>query len=236
MQALSLGSFRPNRKRRPMNWYERLVTRSFSKLIYNCWRKGHKRGTSPATLSLHWFGHEMLKSPTDLWVYQEMISELRPDWIIESGTYRGGSALYLASLLDLLGHGQIATIDPHDYEGRPQHPRIHYLKGSSTDPAIVAQVHQLVRNDRCLVILDGDHSRDHVLNELTIYRELVRTGDYLIVEDSCVNGHPVFRRHGPGPMEAIRSFLANDPNFQPDFEMERFLLTQNPSGFLKRVA
>lgn len=236
MQTIPQGSFRPNRIRRPMTWYEQFVTRSFTKLIFNCWRKGKKRGTSPATLSLHWFGHELLKSPTDLWVYQEMISELRPDWIIEAGTYRGGSALYLASLLDLLGHGQIATIDPFEYEGRPKHDRIHYLKGSSIDDSIVNQVQRLVGKSRCLVILDGDHARDHVIQELNIYRQFIHPSDYLIVEDSCVNGNPVFRRHGPGPMEAIESFLKEDGCFRSDPEMERFLLTLNPRGFLKRVA
>ncbi len=219
-----------------MTWYERLVTRSFTKLTYDCWRKGHKRGTSPGALSLHWFGHEMLKSPNDLWVYQEIIAELKPDWIIESGTYRGGSALYLASILDLLGHGQVLTIDPHDYDHRPEHPRIHYLKGSSTDATIVDSVKDFVSRQRCLVILDGDHSRDHVLNELELYQQFVGPGDYMIVEDSCVNGHPVFRRHGPGPMEAIQSFLQSTDHFEPDTQRERFLFTQNPNGFLKRVA
>ncbi|MCC7338681.1 MAG: class I SAM-dependent methyltransferase [Pirellulaceae bacterium] len=233
--SLPVGKFRPKSQRRSMKLKERLITRAFTKLYYDCWRKGHKTGTSPATLSLHWFGHEMLKCPMDLWVYQEIISERRPDWIVECGTYRGGSALYMASLLDLLGHGRIATIDPNDYERRPEHPRIHYVKGSSTDTAIVDQIRTMVDGQRCLVILDSDHARDHVRQELDLYCEMVHVGDYLIVEDSCVNSHPVYRRHGPGPMEALRDFLTHDSRFIVDRERERFLLTMNPSGYLKRI-
>lgn len=236
MSVITTGAFRPNRQRRTMTWYERMVTWAFTKLFYNCWRKGERRGTSPATLSLHWFGHQMIKCPTDLWVYQEIVTEMRPDWIVECGTFRGGTSLYLASLLDLLGHGQLVSVDYEHYEGRPQHDRIEYLLGSSTAPAIFRQVKERVAGGRCLVILDSDHSKDHVLEELQLYSELVHPGDYLIVEDSCVNGNPVFRRHGPGPMEAIHEFLKTNDCFTPDPEMERFLLTHNPSGYLKRSA
>ncbi len=236
VDRLPVKDFRPNRARRKMTWYERLVTRMFNKLYYDCWRRGHKRGTSPGTLSLHWFGHEMIKCPMDLWVYEELITEMKPDWVIETGTYRGGSALYLASILTMLGHGNVVTIDPYDYEGRPEHPRIRYLKGSSTDHDIQDQLTKLVGDGKCLVILDSDHSQEHVAQELQCFSRFVNEGGYLIVEDTNVNGHPVYRKHGPGPMEAVRDFLAKDARFKPDDRMERFLLTQNPRGYLRREA
>ncbi len=236
MQTLEVKGFRPNKVRRRMTIYESIVTRLFTKLFYDCWRRGQKRGTSPSTLSLHWFGHELLKCPLDLWTYQEILCEHRPEFIIETGTYRGGSALYLATLLDALGNGKIITVDPHQYEHRPSHPRIEYLQGSSTDTKIVDRVRSTVNNMPCLVILDSDHSYEHVLNELRLYREFVQPGDYIIVEDSIVNGHPAFPKHGPGPMEAIKEFLKEDQRFQSDSTRERFLLTMNPRGFLKRIA
>src|SRR4029079_1411857 len=87
-----------------------------------------------------WLGHRVLKCPLDLWIYQEILHELRPDLIVETGTYLGGSALFLASICDLLGHGEILTIDLDWREGRPQHPRITYLTGPSTSRAILRQV------------------------------------------------------------------------------------------------
>jgi cephalosporin hydroxylase len=137
-------------------------------------------------------------------------------------------------VLDQIGHGQVITIDIEDRSGRPQHPRITYLTGSSTDPLIVGQVKQRVRNSRVMAILDSDHREPHVLNELTIYSELVHPGDYLIVEDTSVNGHPTFPGFGPGPMEAVEKFLARTDDFVIDERCERFLMTLHPRGYLKR--
>ena len=183
-----------------------------------------------------WMGTEVLKCPLDLWIYQELLHELRPDLIVETGTAFGGSAAYLASLCDLQGHGRIVTIDAKEREGRPTHPRITYLTGRSTDAGIVAQVEAMVRpGDRVLVLLDSDHSERNVLAELRTYHGLVSVGSYCVVEDSNVNGHPVAREHGPGPMEAIRAFLRENEAFEIDREREKFFLTFNPSGFLKRI-
>ena len=86
-----------------------------------------------------------------------------------------------------------------------------------------------------MVILDSDHSEDHVTKELEKYHSLVTKGNYLVVEDSNVNGHPVWPQHGPGPMEAILKFIKNNPQFQVDKARERHLVTFNPMGYLKRI-
>ena len=86
------------------------------------------------------------------------------------------------------------------------------------------------------MILDSDHSRDHVLDELRLYSRFVTPGGYLVVEDTNVNGHPVFPEHGPGPMEAVEEFLAESDEFEIDLAREKFFLTFNPRGFLRKSA
>src|SRR5215210_8117062 len=105
-----------------------------------------------------WLGHRVLKCPLDLWCYQEILYDVRPALIIETGTYQGGSALFLASICDLLGKGEVLTIDVDRRDDRPQHPRISYLTGSSTSNAILRRVRRKVKGtSRVLVILDSGH-------------------------------------------------------------------------------
>jgi cephalosporin hydroxylase len=185
----------------------------------------------------YWLGVPTQKCPLDLWIYQELLFEQRPDLILETGTAHGGSALYLASVCDLLGRGEIVTVDVYPIEGRPAHHRITYLTGSSTAPEVVTELERLAESRECvLVILDSDHSRDHVLAELHTYSRFVRPGGYLVVEDTNVNGHPVYEEHGAGPMEAVNAFLAETDEFEVDTAREKFFLTFNPSGFLRKRA
>lgn len=182
-------------------------------------------------------GVPALKCPFDLWVYQEIISELRPNLIIESGTYLGGSALFMASICDQLGHGHVFSMDKTMIEGRPEHPRICYWHGSSVDPETLQAVESLVASgDPVMVVLDSDHHKDHVLREIQIYSRFVSLGSYLIVEDTNINGHPVWPDFGPGPMEAVDEFMKNTDQFILDRSREKFYLTFNPGGYLKRVA
>jgi cephalosporin hydroxylase len=183
-----------------------------------------------------WMGVPLLKLPLDLWIYQEIIYETRPTVIVETGTNKGGSALYFANLLDLLGSGKVISVDViSPPEGAPQHPRIEYLLGSSTDPQILTQIRSRIRKeDRVMVVLDSDHSAAHVRRELELYSPLVSPGCYLVVEDTNVNGHPVFRSHGPGPMEALQDFLAGNQEFSSDLAREKFAITFSPRGWLRR--
>lgn len=183
-----------------------------------------------------WMGYPVLKTPADLWIYQELLFEIKPDLVIETGTYASGTTLYLAHLMDIIGKGRVVSIDTTRQPIRAQHSRITYIEGSSSDPAIAhaAGTHR-VEGGSCLVILDSDHTKDHVAREMMLFAPLVSHGSYLIVEDSNVNGHPVYPSFGPGPYEAIEEFLAKTPAFQPDPSRQKFLVSWNPRGYLRRV-
>ena len=232
--ARQVGPFRPSWAEPALNDEERRVVDRFHDIYYSKLDEG--RGLH--TIVLSWMGHEMLKCPLDLWVYQELIVASRPDVILETGTYRGGSALFLADICDLVGHGDVVTIDvdaSHE-AGRPRHPRITYLIGSSTAPDILARTERILGGrTNVMVVLDSDHRRDHVLEELRSYCQFVPVGGYLIVEDTNVNGHPTYPDFGPGPWEAVDAFLAENDRFTADRTRERFILTMNPRGFLRRV-
>lgn len=176
------------------------------------------------------------KYPTDLFIYQEIISETKPDLLIEAGTFKGGSAYYFASLFDLLGRGRVMTVDIQDRPGRPKHPRIEYLLMSSTSDEALLRIKSAIQpNDRVMVSLDSDHSAEHVFRELQLYAPLVSKGCYLVVEDTNINGHPVYSSFGPGSMEALEKFMANNQDFVIDHSREKFKLTVAPSGYLRRV-
>jgi cephalosporin hydroxylase len=189
-----------------------------------------------------WLGVQIGKAPYDTWVYQQIIYETKPDVLIEAGTFVGGSALYFASVFDLVKRGRVLTIDVDAYPGRPQHERITYLLGSSTSDAIFQQVKNSIRpGQRVMVSLDSDHHKDHVLKELKLYSGLVTPGNYLVVEDTDLNGHPVYASFDgsgprtPGPMEAVEEFLKNNSEFIQDRSREEHGLTLFPGGWLKRV-
>ncbi len=162
-----------------------------------------------------WMGHQVLKCPLDLWQYQEILHDLRPDLIVETGTAFGGSALFLAHALDLLGTGRVITIDLEPRSGRPEHERITYVAGSSIDPQVTQSIADAAATAKTvMVILDSDHRRDHVLAELRTLGPLVTPGSFLIVEDTNLNGHPVEPHYGPGPMEAVNTFLSERGDFE----------------------
>lgn len=210
---------------------QREIVHAFHRLYYDSYIVGE---TWQQTF---WLGSRALKCPLDLWVYQEIIHEQRPDVIIETGTAEGGSALFLASVCELLGGGRVITIDIHEpTKSRPEHPRITYVIGSSIDPAVVSTVEASIDADaKVMVILDSDHSKDHVVAELHAYSRLVTSGSYLVVEDTNLNGHPVEVDFGPGPMEAVEEFLASNHDFTVDTSCEKFYLTMNPKGYLRRT-
>jgi cephalosporin hydroxylase len=219
----------PKRKQLSESEQEQTIDK-FHRLYYS---SGSSGGTWQNTF---WLGVPTFKYPHDLWVYQEIIFEVRPDLIVETGTASGGSALFLACMCDLVDKGRVITIDVEDIPSSPQHKRIQYLHGSSTSESIVDQIQsEVADSNKVMIVLDSDHRKEHVLSELKIYNRFVTKGSYLIVEDTCVNGHPVRPSFGPGPMEAVQDFLEGNEDFIVDDSKEKFLLTQNPRGYLKRV-
>ena len=187
-------------------------------------------------LQISWLGYQTGKVPADLWLYQEMIVELRPDVIIECGTHWGGSALFLASMCQIVGTGRVITIDLYSKPLRPNHNLIEYVDGSSIDPDVVAAVKKSVGEfTNVMVVLDSNHTANHVHQEIKAYKDFVPVGGYLVVEDTFLNGHPSHSDFGPGPMEAVDAFLSENDEFVIDSLREKLLFTLNRRGFLKRV-
>ena len=128
------------------------------------------------------------------------------------------------------------SIDIKDHKDKPEHNRITYLLGSSTSPQTAQKVKDLIRpGENVMVVLDSDHRAAHVLREFRIYAPLVTQGNYLIVEDTNINGHPVRPDFGPGPMEALQEFAKENSDFVIDRRREKFMLTFNPRGYLRKT-
>lgn len=228
-----IETFVPDHRRSPELESERIakLVRDFQKLYFDAYLLGKTWSDT------YWMGFPAFKCPLDMWIYQELLYELRPDVIVETGTCAGGSALFFAQICDLVGAGRVVSVDLQPYsDPLPEHPRITYLLGSSTASATLAKVRgEIPDGATVLVVLDSDHHCDHVLAEMKAYADVVSRGSYLVVEDSNLNGHPTKPNFGPGPMEAIEAFLAHDTRFRTDREREKFLLTWNPGGFLQKL-
>jgi len=179
--------------------------------------------------------------PTDLWMIQEIITQLKPDLIIETGTYHGGSTLFFADILDRINErGRVITVDIDPKIEKASafaafRNRVQVIKGDSVSPEVIGEIAQHVGSGTVLVTLDSLHTKEHVLKEINLYSQFVTPGSYLIVQDTNINGHPVYPAFGPGPMEAVEEFLKNNRDYEVDRSREKFLLTAYPSGFLKRI-
>lgn len=206
------------------------IIRQFHRLYYYSYHFGE------TISSTYWMGKHVRKTPLDCWIYQEILFEVKPDIIIECGTSQGGSALFLASVCDSMNKGRIVTIDVREWPDLPKHDRIKYLLGSSIEPNIISKVKENIKpGEKVLVILDSLHDYEHVLEEMKLYGPMVTLGSYMIVEDSNIGGHPVWSESGPGPMGSIHEYLKDHHDFEIDKSREKFLLTFNPDGYLKKV-
>ncbi len=185
-----------------------------------------------------WLGQPVWQNVLDLWIMQEVIAKIKPALLIETGTNRGGSALFFAHLFDLIGNGQVVTIDVEKLHAIT-HPRITFLLGSSTSPVIIEQVRHLARNadGPVMVTLDSDHCQEHVRAELETYAPLVTPGSYCLVQDGVIDTLPRFAAGRPGPLPAVEAFLSAHPEFEVDVtRCEKFLISHHPRGWLKRIA
>lgn len=196
---------------------------------------------SQVWVNTRWLGVRCQQNPNDAWIHQEIIADVKPDFIVETGTLNGGSAALWATILQQVNpEGRIITIDIKDNASEAKKlpivkQYVDFLIGSSVDPTIIAEVTKRVKGKKVLVILDSDHSKAHVLAEMKAYSPLVPKDSYMIVQDTNVNGHPVLPTFGPGPMEAVDEFLASNNQFRPDPNAERLMFTLHPKGYLKRV-
>ncbi|MDA8768034.1 cephalosporin hydroxylase family protein, partial [Planktomarina temperata] len=224
----SSGSFFPEQAEHVLNNDELQIVENFHNLYFRLLEKR-------SGLQISWLGHQTGKVPSDLWLYQEILTQHKPDLIIETGTHWGGSALFLATICSLINHGEVLSIDLYHKDPLPNHERITYLQGSSVSEEVQKKVTEIVgKNKKVLVILDSDHTKNHVEQELSFYSKFIQKGDLLIVEDTFLGGHPSHEEYGEGPTEAIISFLQNNNDFYIDKSFEKFLFTLNYGGFLKR--
>jgi cephalosporin hydroxylase len=189
---------------------------------------------------MHYRGVRILKVPSDLWNYQEIFFEHDVQWVVETGTRHGGSALFFADLLALKGaSGRVISIDVDKSANRVvDYPGIDFLLGDSGSPEMAATVAGRLPAERgtLFLILDSDHTKAHVERELSAFLPILRADDYLVVEDTCVNGHPVRPSFGPGPYEVLEEFLRRHPDaFVRDEAREsKFGFTAAPGGYLIR--
>lgn len=184
-----------------------------------------------------YFGIPILKCPLDFFVYHELIYSIKPDVIVEIGNYYGGSTLALAHLLDNIGKGKLIAVDKNHsriHESVKKHPRISMIEGDAISS--FEKVKKLIKmTDKVLIIEDSSHKYNDTLEILRRYSNLVSIGSYLIVEDSIFH-HGVKVGAKPGAYEAIETFIKESKNFEIDREKERFIITWNPKGYLKRKA
>jgi cephalosporin hydroxylase len=177
-----------------------------------------------------------------MWNYQEILFELKPSLVIEFGSARGGSALFFANIMRQIGAPfKVLSVDVHHGPLHPAPQRdsdILFVESRSTAPAIAEHIQRLKSEfaGKIFAILDSDHSMNHVLDEMKLLRPLLSAGDYLIVEDSTLNGHPVLPGWGPGPYEAIEAYEQEFPNdYTHDVAREnKFGWTFAPNGYLIR--
>lgn len=198
-----------------------------------------------------WMGRPIIQFPQDMVAMQEIIWKVKPDLIIETGIAHGGSIIFYASMLELLGSdGVVLGIDidirkynREEIETHPMFKRITLIEGSSIDSTVVNKVREIVKNKtKVLVVLDSDHTHEHVFRELEIYSPLVTNGSYLVVFDTIIEDMPEDFAHsrpwgkGNNPKTAVRQFLAGNKRFTIDKEIaDKLLITAAPDGYLKCI-
>lgn len=188
-----------------------------------------------------WFGVPASRNPIDAWIYQEILWETRPDVVVEIGSLYGGTTLFLAHMMDLLGlsRGRVISVDINPEPFVSAHERIIHISGDCGAYKTYQQIEQLVARDKAMVIHDANHSAGAVARDLALYSGLVSLGCYLVVEDGIVDvmmDDDYFGGYADGgPMKAIVDFLNCNPEFELDESREKFGLTYNQMGFLKRV-
>lgn len=197
---------------------------------------------------IDWLGVPVIQTPEDLVLMQELIFNVQPDIIVETGVAHGGSSIFYASLLELLDNGKLigVDIDIRDHnrvviESHPLYKRIEMIQRSSTSDATINEIKKRIpKNSKVLVCLDSDHTKNHVLKELELYNELVSTGSYIVVFDTNTSelaelGTCDRKYIDNGPMEAVEEFLQNTDNFEIDKSYNKLYISYSQNGYLRRI-
>ncbi len=197
-----------------------------------------------------WLGRPIIQYPQDIVAMQEIVWQVKPELVIETGIAHGGSLIFYASLLELIGKGRVLGIDADirahnrsEIEKHPMFKRLTMMEGSSVDLAVAAQVQEFARGkEPVLVVLDSNHTHEHVAKELELYSPLVRKGSYLVVFDTLIEDMPkgYFRDRpwdkGNNPKTAVLDFLRHNDRFVVDREIEdKLLISVAPGGYLRCV-
>lgn len=217
---------------------ERLLDMTLRDYLYYHYyyiHQGYRYGASD--LQQRWLGHDLIKTPFDCWIYQEIIWETKPDVVLEFGVMFGGASHFYASILDLVGHGEVIGVDISLAKVKEiRNGRISYIEGSSTSEKTAEEIFRRCAGKKVLIIADSDHEKTHVLNEARLYHKLVPVGGYYVFEDSLndvMGYHPV---PNEGPKAAALAFLAENDSFAPDLRFaERYIMSLNPHGYLRRM-
>lgn len=176
-----------------------------------------------------WRGVHMIKFPTDMALYAEAIWENKPDYLIETGTKFGGSALFFADMLQLFSGGKVISIDIAP-ESCPAHPGVEYIVGSSSDRAIFEQVKRRVEGKKVMVVLDSDHRSFHVKRELRLLGRLVTKGQFLVVEDSYTRNSGL-----KGAGRAVEWYLTTTDKYKRETPEDKYFVAVTRGGWLRRV-
>lgn len=197
-----------------------------------------------------WMGRPIIQYPQDMIAMQELIWDIKPDLIIETGIAHGGSLIYYASILELIGKGEILGIDidirEHNKKAIEEHPmfkRISMIQGSATDPAVIEKVKEKAKDKKTVIVsLDSNHTHEHVLEELKLYHGFVTKNSYLVVFDTIVEDLPKgLYDNRPwdidnNPKTAVWEFLKTNKDFEVDYSIDNKLqISVAPEGYLKRV-
>ena len=206
----------------------------FDKMSLSEWMLYHQRNCH---FKMKYHGLDMQKIPTDLWVYSEIINEVKPDTIIEIGAAGGGTALWLCHQLDILGNGKLISVDINHGGFKAEHERIIKITGTSQDKKIIERV-KMVSRKTVLLIHDGSHKKEDIKEDFKNYSELVSIGSYFIVEDGVMDvfGWKDHRTAGHDcGLIAAQEIVKENNNFIIDASKEKYIITNNPQGFLRRT-
>ena len=215
-------------------------------VVANLWTRSNWQ--RKLSYEVTWLGIPIIQLPEDILMVQELVWKNRPDVIVESGVAHGGALILYASLCDLMGRGRVIGVDIEirkynrlAIESHPASRRITLIEGSSTDASTMDAIRGRIQpSESVMVMLDSNHTRDHVRAELELYAPLIGPGGYIVVFDEVMplvadapNGKPSWDLDNP--LEAVRDFLNTHPDFEVDRSYERMTTTYCHSGFLRRT-